>query len=181
MHKIAQSVFLVIGLLFTSLVFAADTIIAPSTYKVGVLDIDQLMSKTGSTDLALKKIIKQYEPQGKVLEQEERTLHRDVEKYNAISDKLKPDEIKQWQHKINTAQDKLQQKQATLQEKIMAAEELETQKIISGFFTTVTKVAKKNNLDLVFFKDVTAYNIVGAQMQDITNQIIKMSSGKKKA
>lgn len=176
---------LVIGLLFIGSVFAATTTttiaaIPTPPLKVGVLDIDQLMAKTNATDRAMKKILKQYEPQGKALEKEEEAFRHDVKKYNAISDKLRPDEIKQWQHKLNTAQEQLLQKQSILQDKIMAAEELATQKIISYYFTLVTKVAEKNHLTLVFFKDITTYNLPGVAMQDITNQIIKMSMVKKK-
>ncbi len=179
-------ILLVIGCLFinSSLVLAANhtttTIIAPTaTLKVGVLDIDQLMARTKSTDRAMKKILKKYELEGKALKKEEQVLLQNIKKYNAISDNLKPDEIKQWQHKINAAQEQLLQKQSILQEKIMAAEELETQKIISRYFTLVTKEAEKNNLSLVFFKDITVYSLPGANVLDITNKIIKMSLGKR--
>lgn len=176
-------VFLVIGLLCINIAFAADSPVAviptpDSTLRVGVLDIDQLMTKTKSSDRAMKKILKQYEPEGKALEREERTFRSTLKKYNAMSERLRPDEIKEWQHKINAIQEQLLRKQSLLQEKIMAAEEQETQKIIAHYFNLVSQVAKKSNLTLVFFKDITAYNLPGIAVSDITEQIIDMSKGK---
>jgi Skp family chaperone for outer membrane proteins len=62
----------------------------------------------------------------------------------------------------------------------MAAEEQETQKIISLYFTKVSKLAEKKNLSIVFFKDVTMYYLPSENLQNITDQIIKMSVSRTK-
>jgi Skp family chaperone for outer membrane proteins len=178
MRRIILSVFFVLGVSFAVSAFAENAALVNP--KVGILDIDQTMAETGLADIATKKILKQYAPERKALAQEERALQQKIKEYNVLSDNLQPDEIKQWQHKIDGLQNKLQQKQNLLQEKIMTAEELANQKIIARFFKIVTKIAGKNNLEVVFFKDITVYNLAGAQMQDITDQVIKVATDKKK-
>ncbi len=181
MRKTISTLFFVVGILFATLeLVKSDDTANYSVQKIGILDIDEVMATTGAADRAMKKIIKQYAPEGKILEKEERALQKEVGKYNDASDKLQADEIKEWQHRIGATQSKLQQKQMELQERIMAAQEVETQKIISKFSIMVSKVAEKNNLAMVFFKDVTTYNLIGTEMHDITKQIIKMAVGSKK-
>lgn len=175
LRKILSVVFIA-GVLFAGYAFATD--IATPSGKIGILDVQQLMTKTGYADRALHKIRKQYAPLIKSLEKDEKTLQRYIKKYNKISDNLDPAAMKEWQHKINAQQDKLQQKQSTLQEKINIAQEIETKKIIAKFFTIVSKIAEKNDLDIVLFKDITSYN--SEAVYDITDEVIRISVEKPK-
>lgn len=178
MQRIITRVICIVGILFFSLASAVDD--QYSISKVGILDVQLLMTKTGAADRAIDKIRKQYLLENRALEKEQNVLNLEIKKYNKSVGKLEPDEIKHWQRKINAMQSKLQQERIILQEKIKEEQKIETQKIIYSFFNLVSKIAEKNHLDLVLFKDVTPYNDIGAEVQNITNEVIELSRNKNK-
>ena len=143
--------------------------------KIGILDIEQVMAETRVVDLVMNKITKKYASQAKTLAKEEKILEGEIEKYNKILNKLNPREVKQWQHKINALQNNLQREQAILQDKIVADQEIATEKIISYFFGLVTKIAERYGFDIVFFQDVTVMSHNSPNVRDITEEIIKLS------
>ncbi|MDR1057366.1 MAG: OmpH family outer membrane protein [Coxiellaceae bacterium] len=173
MRKIA---ILIIGL--SSILFITSGL-ATENLKIGILDIQKLINKTGAANKSMIKINNKYAEENKALIEELHNLHDDIKKFNRHSAKLKPQELEKWQRKIDIQQKNLSQKRETLQKKIIATQNLETQELVIRFLGLVSKIALNNNLDLVLFKDVILYKSDSSNL-DLTNETIKLYAKKPK-
>jgi len=176
--KVINKVKLVGLIIIINIFLNLNTITTADNIQIGILDIDELVLKTGITDRVLNNIKLKYYKNLKKLDRDDYDLQCDIHKYNHIMHKLKPDEIHLWQRFINDKQIELQNKRTMLQENIISAQEYETKKMIEYYLHIVTQIAKKYDLSVVVFKDVTAFN--GNKTYDITNEVILTSSNKNK-
>lgn len=162
---------------FVSVVFAADNHGASiSGPRVGILDIQKLIAKTNYVNKAVEKLRNKYAAQGKALRNEQRILERNIKKYNEDSSNMRFGELLKLQHKIANQQDELRKNMTDLQQKVTVAHKAEIQELIRRFSQVVDKIALRDNLEIVLFKDVV---LCGFTSQDITDEVI--SSVRKKA
>ena len=169
MKKNISILLCVVSIFFISSAFAKSN---AGVNKIAVLDTQKLLAKTKATKNAMIELRKKYAAQSKELEKEQRELQADIKRYNKSSDKLKLRKLESWQQEIDEQQGDVYRKQAVLEKEIIDSQNIEIREIVQRFSTIVTNIAKRDNLDIVLFKDVTAYTL---KSQDITEEAIKIA------
>lgn len=167
--KFFATIWIVIAIFCCISVNAADV----ADTKIGVLDIQKLMTKTKETNKAMIGLRQKYAAQSRELVKQQKTLAHTIKKYNKTSDKLKLADLERWQVKIEMQRRDLKEKYSDLQREIYRSQNLEITEIVGYFSESVIEIAKKRGLELVLFKDTTMYNL---KTLDITDEVIKLSN-----
>lgn len=134
----------------------------------GVLDEQIVMTKSNRIQMIVTKLQQQFGAQSQSLKSQHIKLQNMVNKYNKNYTRMSAEELKLHQHAIDNKQRELQRKQADFSDNFLAAKQLEVEKIVAQLRKIVTRIAKRKDLDLVFFQDVVVYN---DPMLDITDRV----------
>lgn len=159
----------IINALFGAVLLLAMNVASAATYKIGVIDINKVLENTPHVAAMKTKLQNQFAPKIKEITALNKTMQADVEKYNKDGAMLKAKERDALQSKIVKEQQKLQQLQSGVQQNFMQAQNQAQQTILQLIQNGVTKIAAKENYDLVFVKDTVAFNLPA---YDITDQVI---------
>lgn len=145
------------------------TNISAANYKIGVLDINMILANTPQVEAMQTKLKNQFEPKIKELALMNKTLHADVEMLKKEHATLADAKQKKLQIDIVRQQKKIRQFKANFEHNFSQAQELAQQTILKQIQAAVSKIAKKQNYDLILIKDTVPYNLAEF---DISNLVI---------
>jgi len=143
-------------LIAAGLLLAANAAFADA--KIGVLDLNKVLSNDPQVTLLQDQLKKQFEPRNQEIVTAQKTLQNDIDKYNKDSGKIKGNDVKKNQDNIIAKQKKLQDLQASFQHDLTDAQNKSMQTILKRVETVVNKIATDQKYDLVVTKVSTVYN-----------------------
>ena len=159
-------------LLVSALAFVFSASILAET-KVGVLDLNKVLSKSPQVAAMQAKLKKQFDPRGKALVSMQKSIRADVEKYNKDSHKMKGNALKAAQEKIVSEQKNMQEKQASFQHDLMAAQSKAMKSVLNKVQKVVKKIAADQKINLIVTKSSTAYNDPNLDITDQVASVLK--------
>ncbi|OGT07824.1 MAG: hypothetical protein A2X78_02120 [Gammaproteobacteria bacterium GWE2_37_16] len=145
------SLLIAAGLLLAANAAFADT-------KIGVLDLNKVLSNDPQVTLLQDQLKKQFEPRNQEIVTAQKNLQNDIDKYNKDSGKIKGNDVKKNQDNIIAEQKKLRDMQASFQHDLTDAQNKSMQTILKRVETVVNKIAADQKYDLVVTKVSTVYN-----------------------
>jgi outer membrane protein len=147
----------------TNLALAAD-------FKVGVVDIQEVLQKYGKVQQAEDQLKKQFAPQQEKLASLQKQFADDMTKYNRDSAVMKDADKKAAQDKLMKQQDDLRKQQMDIEKQFVAARDDKMQAILKDVKDAVNNIAQQQKLNLILVKGSVAYN---DDSLDITDQVVK--------
>lgn len=144
--------------------------VAVNAFKVGVIDMRQVMEKSTQIAQIRESLRKEFLPKQQKLLSGQTTLKNDAERLRRDNAIMNNNDRKQLEQKILTEQQDLQRMQQGFQQELVTAQNKALKGFLENVKNVVEKVAKAENISLVITKDTVAY--VKANL-DITNKVIE--------
>lgn len=141
--------------------------------KIGVIDLNKIISVDPQVSSLQNQLKKQFEPRNKAVVDAQKTLQTDIEKYNKDSSTLKGDDLKKEQQKILDEQKKFQDLQNSFQHDLMDAQNKSMQTILKRVETAVNSIAADQKYDMVVTKVSTVYNSPSLEITDKVIDVLK--------
>lgn len=159
-----------IVLLLAGLVALMGVSSANAEIKIGVVDLQKILTTAPQVNEMRNKLKEQFDPQNKEIQEAKKSLQVEVDKFSKNSSVMKEQERKDAQNKIMDQQKKLREKEMAFQQKLMNEQNKTMQTLSDEIQTAVEKVAKDEKYNLVIAKGATAYNDPSF---DITDKVLK--------
>lgn len=160
MKKLIKISVLLVAFFTVGSVFAAN---------YGVIDMQQVVTKSSKADDLKKQLETKFSSQKKEIDDMTASLQADLAKYQKDKAVMSKKDSEAMQKKISTAESKLQQKQATLQQQVQEEQTKKMNEFMASVQDASKVVAKDKKLDLVLPKNAVVYF---DNSSDVTDAVI---------
>lgn len=157
-------------IVLASLVMALSVSAAQADVKIGVVDMEQIMSKSTQADKLRKELETRFNPRKDEIQKQSKAFQDDLEKLKRDAAVMNKADKAKLEEKLNKQQQDIQQKQFALQREVMQAQNDASQKLIDGVRKVVKEVAAAEKINFVLIKQASIYNDDAA---DITSKVLK--------
>ena len=141
--------------------FAADS-------KIGIVNVQQVLEKSGQMQALNNKLKAQFEPRAKKLEADSKTFEKNIENFKKNSTVMNADKRKAAEENLAKERANIEQQQIALQRDSVVAQNKSLQNLLDKVKSIVNKIAVKNKLNLVLTNASVAYS---SGELDITKQV----------
>lgn len=166
MKKLIKISLLLVAFFTVGSVFAAN---------YGVIDMQQVVTKSSKADDLKKQLETQFSSQKKEIDDMTASLQADLAKYQKDKAVMSKKDSEAMQKKISTAESTLQQKQATLQQQVQEEQTKKMNEFMASVQDASKAVAKDKKLDLVLPKNAVVYFDNGSDVTDAVISQMKKS------
>lgn len=157
-----------LAVLFTGIFSAAAV---ASDFKVGVVDIQAILKKAPQVQKIRADLKKQFDPQDKKVAAAQQEFQKAVEKRNKDAATMSAKDRTKADQELLAQQQKLQQMQVEFQKNVTDAQNKALQDFLEKVKSSVAKVSKKEEYNIVLMKAEVLYQ--DDKVQDLTDQVIK--------
>lgn len=155
---------------------SASSLVAAGTTRIAVLDMHQIMADAPQVKQIRDSLQKQFKSREDSIVKEQEAFKADAEKLNKDGSVMAKKDKDALQKKVIDEQQSLQAKQMAFQQDVMKAQNASIKGFIDSVKDIVTKIAKKQEYDVVLTKDTIAF--VNSKL-DITDQVLSDLKDKK--
>jgi outer membrane protein len=134
-------------LLLTALFFVCTTYAAE--LKVGVVNLDEVLQKSGLAMQLNAKISTDFQPRQDLLNAAQKKLQDSVDQLTFTAYKLSPEQRQNLQNQINTQRRDLEKMNVALQSDLAAAQNTSVQTLLTKLNTVIQKIAKDGQYDMI--------------------------------
>lgn len=168
-NKIALGLAFGLTLLSSSVTQAADL-------KMATIDLRQIMLGSSEAKAIEAKLKKEFGPRDQELISKDKSFKETVEKLQRNAAIMSVAERTKLEKEAGMKQKELQRLQAKFQEEGSKRQQEETQKFLDKVKKSVTQIALKEKLEVVFLSDAVPY--CNNPQMDITQKVIQNLAGK---
>ncbi len=144
--------------------FAANS----NNSKIGIVNVQQVLEKSGQMQALNNKLKSQFEPRAKKLEADSKTFEKNVENFKKNSSVMNAAKRKTAEVNLGKERANIEKQQISLQRDSVVAQNKSLQTLLDKVKTIVDKIALKNQLNLVLTNASVAYS---KGELDITSQV----------
>lgn len=137
--------------------------------KIGVVDLQNVLQNSKEVQQIRKNLQQKFAGKEKEVKQAQTKLQKLTQQYQKNQSVMKPKRKKQMEAKINRERQQLQTLQMTYQRQYIREQNKQLSQFINKVKGVVSKLAAKNNYDLVIEKSGVAYS---KDDMDITQQVL---------
>ncbi len=141
--------------------------------KIGVVDMEQVMSKSSQADKLRKDLETRFNSRKEEIQKQSKAFQDDVEKLQRDAAVMSKADQAKLQTKLTKQQQDIQKKQFDLQREVMAAQNDASQKLIDGVKKIVKDIASAEKLNVVLIKQAAIFS---DDTYDITSKVLKKMS-----
>lgn len=163
MKKLMVAGLMIIGFFLANIAMADDL-------KVGVVDLQVLLSKAPQVEKIRVQLQKQFKPREEKLDSLAKALKVDMDKLYRDGAVMKEGDQQALQEKITKQRRELRGMQEDLQEDVNNAQQAEMQTFLKKVNEKLIIVAQQKHLDMVFLKDSMPYS---SSKIDVTDDVLK--------
>lgn len=157
-------------IILASVVMAFSVSAARADVKIGVIDMEQIMSKSTQADKLRKDLETRFNPRKDEVQKLSKAFQDDVEKLKRDAAVMSKADQGKLEAKLTKQQQEIQQKQMTLQREVVAAQQEAQTKLIDSLKKVVKEVATAEKLNFVLIKQAAIFN---DESFDITAKVLK--------
>lgn len=170
MKKLYVMFLAMMAMVFSAGAMAATATPATGSFKVGVVDVRQILQGSPQVAAMQKKLRDEFGARDKQIQEAQQSFQKDAEKLNKDSSVMSATDRTALMQKLQTEQQNLRTMQMTFQKDVYAKQNQEMQSIMTKMQGVIAKIAKEQNLNLVIAKEAVEY---ASQDVDITSQVAK--------
>lgn len=156
---------ILVGILFSAIVFAADT-------NIGVVDMQKVLAGSTGLKAAAAQFQKQVVPEKSKLDAKDADLKKMMDQLKKNDAVMKPADKQQLQMNIVNVRQELMDMMQGVQQKAMVAQQNAMQDIQKKLDAIFPVFAKANHLKLIVMRDGILYSDSGANYTDYTDKVI---------
>lgn len=144
--------------------------VALADVKVGIINIEEVVSKSVKFKEAEKELKKRFEKEEKEITEEQQRVQKLAGEFSKNSPTMKEEDKKVQEKKITAEYVKLQKKQMEFQKKVGEESNVKQKKLLRQLESATKRVAEKDGIDLVLMKGIAIYS---KEEMDITQNVIE--------